>query len=769
MSEPIHKLAVIVFTDIVGFTKLTAEDQQKASDLLDLQRKEFLPLVKAFQGKWVKEVGDGLILTFDTVQKAVHCCIKIQEKAKEIDDLNLRIGIHLGEILEKENDIIGDDVNITARIEPFSATGGIAISNKINDALIRESQFKTKYLGKPKLKGVGQTVEVYCIISHGLPPTNLSKVSAKLERENKFLIPAISSFVVLLIAVYYLFFMKPNIESIAVLYMKVSGGEDLSYIEAITEDLIFDLSSSTNGLLKVSEPASVKKYKNNDLEFKELGQKLDVKFIFQSSIQPDGDGFNLRCRLVEAKTGEDRFINKWFIESQNLQSIVGVLAENIIDELEVDKKSDMVAQQYDPKAYELYLKSKTLFAKSKSSEDSENSIEMMLEATRIDNNLIGAKLFLGLMYEESRDYENANKLYSRALSQSKTIGDNAIIAEALRKQGKLSRKEKDFDGAIEKFNESLSIAKVMNDKNAMAKTLNSIAILYYRTDKKEEALQNWLEALKIAEEFDDKLKTSKYLNNLGIWYEDDANFSRSIEYYNKSLVIKEELADNRNYSKTLHNLGQVYFEMGDYVNAIDHYNKSIEMKNELNDLVGLNKSIVNKAKSYFFQLDYDNSMKEIKAAIKLSKNLKRDKLIVEKNRFLGMIYFHQSMYDSSLLYLNKVEKLYEKVPPKSATVMPFIAASLFQKGDRSNAEIKLMEFNKIIEENDLRDSDIILVNWSAYSIYDSLGESKKAKNSLENAYFEIKSKSKEIKNKDDRKLYLSTEMNKNILSRWKSI
>ena len=265
MSEPIHKLAVIVFTDIVGFTKLTAEDQQKASDLLDTQRNEFGPLVKSYQGKWVKEMGDGLILTFDTVQKAVHCCIKIQEKAKEIDDLNLRIGIHLGEILEKENDIIGDDVNITARIEPFSATGGIAISNKINDALIRESKYKTKYLGKPKLKGVGQTVEVYCIISHGLPETNLSQVSAKLEKENKFLVPAVSSLLVLIIGVYYLFFMKPDIASIAVLYMKVSGGEDLNYIEAITEDLIFDLSSSTNGMLKVSEPASVKKYKNNGL------------------------------------------------------------------------------------------------------------------------------------------------------------------------------------------------------------------------------------------------------------------------------------------------------------------------------------------------------------------------------------------------------------------------------------------------------------------------------------------------------------------------
>ena len=137
MSDQKRKLAVIVFTDIVGFTKLTSQDQQKASDLLDTQRKEFSFLVKSFQGKWVKEMGDGLILTFDTISKAVRCCVKMQQKAKAIEHLNLRIGMHLGEILEKENDIIGDDVNIAARIEPFSAPGGIAISNKINDALLR--------------------------------------------------------------------------------------------------------------------------------------------------------------------------------------------------------------------------------------------------------------------------------------------------------------------------------------------------------------------------------------------------------------------------------------------------------------------------------------------------------------------------------------------------------------------------------------------------------------------------------------------------------
>ena len=106
MPEPTRKLAAIVFTDIVGFTKLTADDQQKASDLLDIQRNEIKPIVESHNGQWIKEMGDGLILTFDTITNAVNCSLKIQEKANTIDNLDLRIGIHLGEILEKEGDII---------------------------------------------------------------------------------------------------------------------------------------------------------------------------------------------------------------------------------------------------------------------------------------------------------------------------------------------------------------------------------------------------------------------------------------------------------------------------------------------------------------------------------------------------------------------------------------------------------------------------------------------------------------------------------------
>ena len=98
MSDSNRKLAAIVFTDIVGFTELTAKDQSKASALLKQQRKIFQPIIHDYKGHWVKEVGDGLILTFDTITDAVNCCIKLQKTSKNIDDLNLRIGIHLGEI-----------------------------------------------------------------------------------------------------------------------------------------------------------------------------------------------------------------------------------------------------------------------------------------------------------------------------------------------------------------------------------------------------------------------------------------------------------------------------------------------------------------------------------------------------------------------------------------------------------------------------------------------------------------------------------------------
>ena len=763
MAEPIRKLATIVFTDIVGFTKLTAKDQQMASDLLDIQRAEFQPLVESYQGKWIKEVGDGLILTFDTINKAVHCCIKIQEKAKTIENLSLRIGIHLGEILEKENDIIGDDVNITARIEPFSAPGGIAISNKVNDGIVRESEFTTKYLGKPKLKGVAQKVEVYCITSHGLPETKLSDVSAKLEKSPLFIYSAIAATVIIPLFVYLFMFQKESVDSIAVLYMDVGNNSELNYLETITEDLIFDLTSSSQGLLNVSESGTVKKYKNSELSLEDLANDIGVDYIFQSSVKPDANGYHLRYRLFDSNKGKDRFINKWFIESKNLQSIVSVLVENIVQELDIETSDAFTRIEYDSEAYDLYLKSKSVYSLSDNYDDNLKAVELMKQAISKDQNLVMAQIYLGQMQYELGYFAEASIIYEKALSRSKSLQDNAGVAESLRKQGQLLRKNKDYEAALAKFGEALSISTVMNDKSSMAKTFNSIAILNYKTDDKDNALKNWLHALAIVEEFGDKPKISKYLNNIGIWYWQDYDYSKSIEYYQKSLLIKRELGDVRNIAKTLNNLGEVYFAMGDYPNSTTQFDESIEIKEKLQDNKGLNASLYNRGETYFYSFEYNRAIDDFRRTIRMIEDEESDH---ERYRYIGMSHFYLSNFDSCNFYLKKSDEFFANDYRKRLSILPYLVISYMKTGDNTLSNTALKNFRDIISDYDPPDKDYIITNWAAYKALSAVNEKSEAAEYLENAYFMLKSKSKDIKNKKDRNIYLSAKLHENIMNEW---
>ena len=186
MSSLKRRLAAIVFTDIVGFTNLSSKDEEGAYKLVVKQREILKPIVEKHEGQWLKEEGDALLLSFPSSKEAVNCSIQIQEAVKNVDDLILRIGIHQGDIIQEDKDVFGDDVNIASRIEPFAAPGGIAVSQKIQQDLSSNPEFKFKFIDKPKLKGVKQEISVYCIISHGLPESKKSDVQAKVEPKKKY-------------------------------------------------------------------------------------------------------------------------------------------------------------------------------------------------------------------------------------------------------------------------------------------------------------------------------------------------------------------------------------------------------------------------------------------------------------------------------------------------------------------------------------------------------------------------------------------------------
>ena len=105
---------------MVNFTNLSAKDEQTALELIQKQNNIIKPIISKHNGEWLKEIGDGLLLSFDSSLEAVRCSIEIQEILRTIDDINIRIGIHQGDIFIKDGDIFGDDVNIASRIESFA-------------------------------------------------------------------------------------------------------------------------------------------------------------------------------------------------------------------------------------------------------------------------------------------------------------------------------------------------------------------------------------------------------------------------------------------------------------------------------------------------------------------------------------------------------------------------------------------------------------------------------------------------------------------------
>lgn len=336
------KLAAIVFTDIVGYTKLSSEDQTKASELLKEQRKLFKPIVKNFNGDWVKELGDGLLLTFNTATDAVRCCIKLQKISKNKSNLNIRIGIHLGEILIEDGDVLGDDVNIASRIEPFSAPGGIAISNKVFDAINREKEYETKYLGRPNLKGVIQKVEVYCITSHDLPETKISDISAKLETKARklsrwnayYLIAAVVTLIGFIFWINISFLdrgvsSKNKVPSISILVPDNLGDSvNNKWMNFLTENIIIDIANLGN--IIVTPLRKVMKISEEELELEEIVSRLKSDYLLLSSVYIDGKEFDMNSQLIKTDNNESIFGKKINENIKNIPNASNQIASEIL-------------------------------------------------------------------------------------------------------------------------------------------------------------------------------------------------------------------------------------------------------------------------------------------------------------------------------------------------------------------------------------------------------------------------------------------------------
>jgi adenylate cyclase len=330
-----RQLAAIIFTDIVGYTALMGEDEQKAFELLRRNRQMQQPIIKKFNGSWIKEIGDGVLASFLTVTDAVLCATEIQKACADINDLKLRIGIHQGEVVFEDNDVFGDGVNIASRLQALAPIGGIWVSESVYKNISNKKEIRTKFISEEVLRNVKEPVRVYEIITYNSGPEQSDLISQRSTT-------------------------KISEKSIAVLpFVNMSSDPEQEYFsDGLTEEIITDL-SRLEKLLVISR-SSIMTFKGTHKKIKEIANEVNVRYILEGSVRKSGNNLRITAQLIDSQNDCHIWAEKYNgtvedvfdIQERVSKSIVGAL------DLKLTKTEESYLSQHpiqNAKAYECYI------------------------------------------------------------------------------------------------------------------------------------------------------------------------------------------------------------------------------------------------------------------------------------------------------------------------------------------------------------------------------------------------------------------------------
>lgn len=326
-----RQLAAIMFTDIVGYTALMGENEQRAFELLKKNRIIQKPIIEKFKGRWLKEIGDGVLASFSTVSDAVYCAKEIQETCLSEPDLKLRIGIHLGEVVFEGNDVFGDGVNIASRLENLSPAGTILVSESVHRNIRNKPDIQTKFIGEEQLKNVSEPVRIYQVRTNNQSMAIVNAL-AKLDSE----------------------------KSIAVLpFVNMSSDPEQEYFcDGLSEELINVLAQLDR--FKVAARTSSFSFKGQNRDVLEIGKKLNVNTILEGSVRKSGDRIRITVQLINVKDGFHLWSEKYDRRIIDIFDIQDEIALAILKELKVkllsEEKSSLLRRSMDnAEAYQYFL------------------------------------------------------------------------------------------------------------------------------------------------------------------------------------------------------------------------------------------------------------------------------------------------------------------------------------------------------------------------------------------------------------------------------
>ena len=553
-STPQRKLAAIMFTDIAGYTAAMSADEETALKTLRKKRSILKPLITDNNGTFVKEIGDGTLSYFHSAIDAATCAVSLQQATYDDADMNLRIGVHVGDIVFDDEDVFGDGVNVAARLESMAPVGGVCVSKSVFEELLNKKEFDGIPLGLQQLKGVGRLIDVFA-----LKAKNLIHPDPKEYEEHK---------------------VEPHsgdeVPSVAVLPLKNKGKEeDAFYAYGITADLISDLSRA--GRIRVVSMDDIATADVINLSSKEAAKKLHVRYIVNGMLWKHEDMFQLSIEMDDTTNNTVIWSDRWQEHWGELTTIKSKLSDSLLNALNLGTHGEIDTIQTNTEAYEYYLKGRYWSRNRKDHEQLDVARGFLSKAIELDPGLLEAKIALGNTFAETGNYDKAISILKEILSVANDNQNLALIAYVYQAKGRLCAVKGQDNEALKAYKQALNLSREICDRHGEVENLNLIANNYCEIGELVKSMEYVNQSICIAKELGDRRREANAIELLGRIHHHRENYKKALILYRESMNVRPEAHNRWNQAMFHHINGEAYFFLNMFQEAISHFNSGKEL------------------------------------------------------------------------------------------------------------------------------------------------------------------------------------------------
>ena len=378
-----RKLVAILVADVVGYSRLAGADEDRILARLRTVRSDLIdPTIAVHHGRLVKRTGDGSIVEFRSVVDAVRCAIEVQNGMAERNAglpperrIDFRVGIHLGDVVEEsDGDLMGDAVNIAARLEGVAKPGAICLSEDAYRQVKARLDLKVSELGPTHLKNIVEPVRVYSLEVRQLAMPRPAPAPEK----------AVS----------------PRLSIVVLPFTNLGGDPEQEYfVDGVTESLTTDLSRIRGAFVIARNTAFT--YKGKPVDVKKLGRDLNIRYVLEGSIQRAGNRIRVNVQLIDAETDYhlwgERF-DKPLVNLFDVQDEIVARLANTLNAQLTAAEADRAERIPNPNSMDLYFQGSAWLDKGRTSEANGKAREFFEKALALDADNSQALAGLALCY-----------------------------------------------------------------------------------------------------------------------------------------------------------------------------------------------------------------------------------------------------------------------------------------------------------------------------------------------------------------------------------